>query len=803
MINGVCTAVLVAISLAFCPTTNGQYFLGCPPVDDVHDEATILPNPFNCSTFYICAQGTPLLFVCPGHLQFNYELQVCDYPERANCFELQQYPEPVTTYVPVAETEAGHVHADNNPEPVDKAAHQPTKGQVELTPEHHTEQPQETAPLQSHSNDVPSELPNTPVQTSSYDEAVKEMTDPTEPIGTPEPQPLQEQSQSERREEGNAEPDESGIALVPLAEAHTTSVPQPQPTENPTEQAPQEKIVTSAPTDDLNPVTASAPESQPQPSRQKAEPTQDSEANEDATQLHHELEPTSEASTIVTDSEPQLEERPAETEQDAQIAVEQVEPADERERPLSQTSPVQALQTEPLPTEKQIAEDTALSSADFQPQSTDAQQEVPEPTDKPAQREPQPSDEQSEAVDDTTKEASKQTVRHAQESSGPETEPTAVAPKFELEATEEPAGFFSDPSELLEEQQSSRDVTKLDNVAEDGSTIEAEASEKPLEGPYEFTEKSHQPAHTQQEAELESQSKLAALESEPDVTGQPTTRAPAQSETQAQVEPTQQPEIGLEEASPKHTDVGGNLEESATELDQSEQQATPKSAEAHTQIGEVADETKSAPETEPHKSESNESSVEQLALNSDASSEAGSQPQAHVNDTPETIGEPRSAQAETSKDTQPLSPASNEAADSEATEQVAAESAVTEVDSVPFEDKVHTTSIEPVPESNQHNDSSAIGPNDLHHNRALQPSDGVAPESETASLVLAPTEAAERVPDAAEPTRDSSAGSVMGDSESNMGNLQRETTNPPGLDSVDAAYEEKIRSDAVEIDYYS
>ncbi|KAL1482301.1 hypothetical protein MTO96_033885 [Rhipicephalus appendiculatus] len=157
MINGVCSAVLVAISLAFCPTTNGQYFLGCPPVDDVHDAATILPNPYNCSTFYICAQGTPLLFRCPGHLQFNYELEVCDYPERANCFELQQYPEPVTTYLPAADFEATHVHAEKNSEPEDKAAPQPTQAQVQLTPEPHTEQPQKAVEFQSHSTAVSSE----------------------------------------------------------------------------------------------------------------------------------------------------------------------------------------------------------------------------------------------------------------------------------------------------------------------------------------------------------------------------------------------------------------------------------------------------------------------------------------------------------------------------------------------------------------------------------------------------------------------------------------------------------------------
>ncbi|KAL1482302.1 hypothetical protein MTO96_033886 [Rhipicephalus appendiculatus] len=362
-------------------------------------------------------------------------------------------------------------------------------------------------------------------------------------------------------------------------------------------------------------------------------------------------------------------------EQNAQITLDQAEAGGEQERPLSQTSPLQTLQPEPLPTQGQVPAETELPSIDFQSNSTDARREEPDHTDEPEQRQSQPENEQPEAIDDTTQAESQQTAWSAQESSVPEPKPTTVATKLESEATEEPAEFLREPSEIVEEQQSSRDITKLDDVTEAASAIEAEASEKPPQG----------------------------------------------------------------------------------------------------------------------------RSVEQLAVASDPSSEAGSEPQAPLDDTLETIDEPRTALTENLIDTKPLSTVSNEEADIEATEVVTAESAVTEADFALFEDQVYTANVGPEPEPEQHRDSSAIVSNALDQNTALQPSDGGAPGFEN----LAPTDAADRVLGAAEPTPESSFGPVMDDSLSNMENLQEETVPPPEIDDVDAAYEEKIRSDAVEIDYYS
>ncbi|KAL3213286.1 hypothetical protein MRX96_035522 [Rhipicephalus microplus] len=75
----------------------------CPLVDGKGVNATLFPNIYNCSTFYLCSQGVPELFECPGALQFNRKLNVCDFPWRAACVAVP-LPEPLppTTEAPPA-----------------------------------------------------------------------------------------------------------------------------------------------------------------------------------------------------------------------------------------------------------------------------------------------------------------------------------------------------------------------------------------------------------------------------------------------------------------------------------------------------------------------------------------------------------------------------------------------------------------------------------------------------------------------------------------------------------------------------
>ncbi|XP_043210478.1 chondroitin proteoglycan 2-like [Amphibalanus amphitrite] len=59
----------------------------CPAVDGTYP--TLLPNPANCSTFYMCSHGVPYLYTCPAGLHFNKYTSTCDYPWRARCTETE------------------------------------------------------------------------------------------------------------------------------------------------------------------------------------------------------------------------------------------------------------------------------------------------------------------------------------------------------------------------------------------------------------------------------------------------------------------------------------------------------------------------------------------------------------------------------------------------------------------------------------------------------------------------------------------------------------------------------------------
>ncbi|XP_046641505.1 probable endochitinase [Daphnia pulicaria] len=40
----------------------------------------IFPNPEDCTTFYLCSNGTPYFYNCPSGLVYNDAINQCDYP---------------------------------------------------------------------------------------------------------------------------------------------------------------------------------------------------------------------------------------------------------------------------------------------------------------------------------------------------------------------------------------------------------------------------------------------------------------------------------------------------------------------------------------------------------------------------------------------------------------------------------------------------------------------------------------------------------------------------------------------------
>nr|XP_003702704.1 PREDICTED: peritrophin-1-like [Megachile rotundata] len=96
-------AIFAVVLAALCVAAYGAE-ISCPPVNGV--DVTILPNPEDCKTFYICNEGIPYLMNCPPGQEFNAELRVCDLPEQANCVasghKPTHPPRPSTTTPPPA-----------------------------------------------------------------------------------------------------------------------------------------------------------------------------------------------------------------------------------------------------------------------------------------------------------------------------------------------------------------------------------------------------------------------------------------------------------------------------------------------------------------------------------------------------------------------------------------------------------------------------------------------------------------------------------------------------------------------------
>lgn len=52
-----------------------------------HSEGTFVQNTQNCSTYYHCFSGNPILTQCPVGQRFNNPIRKCDRADRVDCFE--------------------------------------------------------------------------------------------------------------------------------------------------------------------------------------------------------------------------------------------------------------------------------------------------------------------------------------------------------------------------------------------------------------------------------------------------------------------------------------------------------------------------------------------------------------------------------------------------------------------------------------------------------------------------------------------------------------------------------------------
>ncbi|XP_050481465.1 peritrophin-1-like isoform X1 [Bombus huntii] len=90
---------LTALLVAFASTVP-------PPECGSGQHDIFLPNPDDCSTFYLCDRGEPLLMQCNEGLEFNPKLRVCDWPKQTvRCKRLVSKPSsPADSPAPSAAT---------------------------------------------------------------------------------------------------------------------------------------------------------------------------------------------------------------------------------------------------------------------------------------------------------------------------------------------------------------------------------------------------------------------------------------------------------------------------------------------------------------------------------------------------------------------------------------------------------------------------------------------------------------------------------------------------------------------------
>ena len=53
--------------------------------------AVFVSHTYDCSLFYECVDLTPVLMSCPAGLHFDSRINVCNWPEYADCGERKSY----------------------------------------------------------------------------------------------------------------------------------------------------------------------------------------------------------------------------------------------------------------------------------------------------------------------------------------------------------------------------------------------------------------------------------------------------------------------------------------------------------------------------------------------------------------------------------------------------------------------------------------------------------------------------------------------------------------------------------------
>ncbi|XP_052871088.1 uncharacterized protein LOC128276670 [Anopheles cruzii] len=217
-------------------------------------------HPTNCSKFYECRQQDAYEFDCPAGLHFNSKIDVCDYPENAQCAPVATpSPVPPTITGPPTEpptstptTEGPSTDPSTNPPDSTSTSAEPSTAVTEApSPSPTTEQPT-TAASTEHPSSTTEELPVTDPPTSN---PTPEATATPDKPSTPEGPSTDPSTNPPTSTSTSAEPPIVTESPSPTTEQPTTAASTEHPSST-TEELP----VTDPPTSNPTPEATATPD---------------------------------------------------------------------------------------------------------------------------------------------------------------------------------------------------------------------------------------------------------------------------------------------------------------------------------------------------------------------------------------------------------------------------------------------------------------------------------------------------------------------------------------------------------------
>ena len=78
-------SILMVTVLGKSLRKDNNYDVVCDESEDGY--AVFVPHPYDCGLYYECVGLTPVLMSCPAGLYFDSRINVCNWPEVAECEE--------------------------------------------------------------------------------------------------------------------------------------------------------------------------------------------------------------------------------------------------------------------------------------------------------------------------------------------------------------------------------------------------------------------------------------------------------------------------------------------------------------------------------------------------------------------------------------------------------------------------------------------------------------------------------------------------------------------------------------------